>query len=522
MDRSYCGAKPETVRKFPSLINYIREKNSDLYDFLIETATLSYLEREGGKLGLTFLMPSKEYLVRAKKAFADWDYELSLGMIKALIVRGYLPDGAAWEERKADIPNALGRRVPVEDAKGSKVKLVGGAILTLNKEYVPIRSHTAIWDMAGEYDFESAPESEAIRYRPNKGEKRGAAEKDVFKCRMAFYQECIESYIKHLKGNGPNPFVTAMGSAIEFFHECSEELRSAYGGRVDAANVFGCIKSYSPEAFFLALVEPGRKVDHPVLPDSLFCKWMARAKYVDHPISVILKSLNIPCSGDGKICTREGLVEVEKARKRFSRALLSELNAVSSSAIFDKIYAGFAERNTIDSLAGVEPSAAHTYLYGDEPFRKAYWDQTLYECSLILPMHEKKIAESRGSESMVNQELQDVRYFLENQMGVRAQVSYKKGTYLLDDQHWKGAVPTVNNFYQGPKGMVLTGCVLYEAMPTEIIENRGEYNEADLDNPAKRVPVNLERRSLTRLMQMTDYPMAKLSASESEHARLLA
>ncbi len=523
MDLSvYSGAKPEKERRFPSLISYIREKNDAFYNLLITTGTLSYLENNGGWRGMTLLMPSKAHIDSTLSLFENWDYEEAMPRIKALFVRAYLPNAAAWEEQKADIPNALGKKVVVEaiaTGKAPQVTLKGGAVLTLNKEYVPISSKTAIWDMDGEYDFQSAPESEAIKYRPKKGGAMQSGEPDVFNCRKMLYQQCIELYLNHLKDSKQqNPFIIMMGSAIEFFTEHISELRSAYGGHVDPMQVLGCIKSYSPEAFFLTLVEPGRRnVTNPVLPDSLFCRWLSRAWYVNRPVKVIMDEMTAQCKGDGAICTNLG--EVAQARKKFAKELLRSMTSNTSSADLKQHVVKFAKENKIGQLANVEPSSAHEYLYGNQPFRKAYWDQTLYECSYMLPIHEEEARSSRSAEA--NEALAHVRYFLEGQMGTRACCSYEKGTSILNDDRWKGYIPQVNNFYTGPIGEIRTGCFLYEALTPTMVQNNGEFDKSGLENPLERSPVNLENRCMKRLQSVGDYPIKKLSPSEAEHVRLV-
>lgn len=166
-------------KKFCRLTKYLEAIDKDLHQTLDDLCLFSLFSLRG-KRGVTFLYPTdKAY----RKKIIDLAYsntpEKAIDMIKALVLMDYLPKPVDFKNKKDDIPNSLRKKVEVEDADNTSVKLKGGFKLTLASDFIPMRSDDAVcvYKLTGKGELPVSGVPSNMKYsQGTSGGYRGGAE----------------------------------------------------------------------------------------------------------------------------------------------------------------------------------------------------------------------------------------------------------------------------------------------------------------------------------------------------------
>jgi hypothetical protein len=157
-------------KKFCRLTKYLEVIDKDLHQTLDDLCLFS-LFRTRGTRGVTFLYPTdKSY----RKKIIDLAYsntpEKAIDMVKALVIMDYLPKPIDFKNKKDDIPNSLRKKLEVDDADSSSVKLKGGLKLSLATDFVPMRSEeqVCVYNLSGKGELSTSGPPTTMKYNQSK------------------------------------------------------------------------------------------------------------------------------------------------------------------------------------------------------------------------------------------------------------------------------------------------------------------------------------------------------------------
>lgn len=136
------------VKQHCSILNYLKNVNSDLYD-LIQNLCLgrSFSPRRGTR-GVTFLNPSKKLTSDLLK-LAEKDALKAVETIKSLIIVDYLPSCDDLMSVKDDVPTALDKKLVPDKKVGNKVVFKNGSEVSVDSKFVPRedRMNMVVYDL---------------------------------------------------------------------------------------------------------------------------------------------------------------------------------------------------------------------------------------------------------------------------------------------------------------------------------------------------------------------------------------
>lgn len=166
MSKSYkgSGVGVKKMKKFPLILKYLEAFHKDIFDLFDDLGMEgSLIPKKFG--GITFLLPSKNYVSKIRKIIESDNPEEATDMLLSLIIPDYLDSGAAWAEKQDDIPNLLGKKIIVKGISGNKVSVDDGE-LVLDPDFRGFersgnrkRGNLAVWELKGEIEYQKAPAS---------------------------------------------------------------------------------------------------------------------------------------------------------------------------------------------------------------------------------------------------------------------------------------------------------------------------------------------------------------------------
>jgi hypothetical protein len=128
------------LKKFCRITKYIEKTDPKLYEILDDLCMLGAFRPRRGHSGTTFLWPSKDTVSDLDKMRYTDDIDKGCDIVLAHIVHDYLPNAAAWNSKKSDIPNGSSKKVDVKAVAGSKVTLADGAELEHDDRFRTFRT----------------------------------------------------------------------------------------------------------------------------------------------------------------------------------------------------------------------------------------------------------------------------------------------------------------------------------------------------------------------------------------------
>lgn len=134
----------KSVQKHCSILNYIRNEDSELYDLVQDLCIGRIFVPRRGTSGLTFLRPDKSLLAQIKKMASGDDPEEAVAVLQSMILLDYLPKLDDFEDKKSDIPTFLRKKLPVATVDGKKVTLKNGAEIVPDKNFEARKDRSTI------------------------------------------------------------------------------------------------------------------------------------------------------------------------------------------------------------------------------------------------------------------------------------------------------------------------------------------------------------------------------------------
>lgn len=508
------GAVSKKMKKYPRIPEYLEAHHKNIYDIVDSLAMFgAFTPRRG--TGRTFLLPDSSYVKKIEKQLESDEPEKAADMISSLIIADFLPTLKDWAAKKDDIPNMLGQKVQVEKVNGNTVHLVGGGKLTLDKKFVPferlgksIRNNIVVWSLKGEVPYGSdvpAAEYKYTRLSKKSNGKKGGVEtagaklalKQLLRLRLKVWiLQCGQNADKD---KADNPCIQALASLVEYARDktivhngevihLDDVLRVIIGGCPDTGSLMNVLECLS---------------------DDVVAEWAGsdgqKALVVNQPVSVLLdwlKNLPVDRAGDAMIYGgKQALDDIENAKTMLRDSMtMSRLKAPEQILAAEK---SFAQTNSIGSIQKVNPPAAHKYVFGNNPERKALFDERRFVCQTKL--------RSLLMDPLVNE--CDIDRVLELLGG------YKSVRYL-SSQYWNQRKCNEGPlFHSTVVAFLESGYFLATARSKQVI-GADEPAERASDNPYHMRSVN--PTDTNELVELQSNPNQSVVLTSSEIARVIA
>jgi hypothetical protein len=217
-------------KKFCRLTKYLEVIDKDLHQTLDDLCLFS-LFRTRGTRGVTFLYPSDKVY---RKKIIDLAYsntpEKAIDMIKALVIMDYLPNPLDFKNKKDDIPNSLRKKLEVDDADSTTVKLKGGLKLVLATDFKPMRSdeQVCVYKLSGKGELSTSGSTSIMKYNQGKkGGYYGGEQSDTKKSINDFVEN---QYTRDNHGKLVYKFIMGAVYAHIMSKEVPDELVKVYKG----------------------------------------------------------------------------------------------------------------------------------------------------------------------------------------------------------------------------------------------------------------------------------------------------
>ena len=123
------------VKKHCSILNYIRRADEDLYELVQDLCIGRMLVPRKGTPGLTFLRPDKALMSKIRTMAIGDDPEEAVAVLQSLVLLDHLPTPGDFDDKRADIPTFLRKKLPVASVDGKKINLDNGAEIVLDKDF---------------------------------------------------------------------------------------------------------------------------------------------------------------------------------------------------------------------------------------------------------------------------------------------------------------------------------------------------------------------------------------------------
>lgn len=204
-----------SLKKFCNISKFLKQNDKSLYQVLDDLCLLGLFRVRGN--GVTFLYPS-DAAYRKKivtKAYSD-SPEDAVDMVKALIIKDFLPTPAAFKTKQDDIPNMLHQKIEIDAGKSTEkdVVLKNGNKLTLDSSYKTLRQGdpVAIYKMGGKTEISTNAPKSMGKYMQKTGgnPKSSSVFHDAPERKIA---ECVESL--YMAGN-KNVYKAVMAAMYEY------------------------------------------------------------------------------------------------------------------------------------------------------------------------------------------------------------------------------------------------------------------------------------------------------------------
>lgn len=236
------------LRQYPNLIKYFETRHTRLYEVIEALGLYGLLvPRKNG--GITFLIPTGEYLDKIYEAAYSETPDEAINMIKSLIIVDFISTPEDWDKKRSDIPNLLSQRLEVLEINKDLIKLKGSSgsvILQTDSVFKPIasRNNMAVWIIKSGKIPLSGPKASFKFVRTKKGkDEANANQSNIPEDRRI---ELVEKLENKFDNGNQNAFLEFMVTLMRVIKDEDPKLYDKVRPMLDA----------SPIVSFYLLVEP--------------------------------------------------------------------------------------------------------------------------------------------------------------------------------------------------------------------------------------------------------------------------
>lgn len=238
------------LRQYPNLIKYFETKHARLYEVIEALGLYGLLvPRKNG--GITFLVPSGEYLDKIHDMAYSETPDDAISMIKSLIIVDFLSTPEEWDKKRSDIPNLLGQRLEVLEVNKEMIKLKGlngQVILQPDSSFKPMasRNNMSVWNIKSGRISLSGPKASLKFVKTKKGNKQDDVNENQSNGPEDRRIELVEKLENKYDQGNSNAFLEFMATLMRVIRDEDPKLYEKVRPMLDA----------SPIVSFYLLVEP--------------------------------------------------------------------------------------------------------------------------------------------------------------------------------------------------------------------------------------------------------------------------
>lgn len=363
------------LKKFPRILDYLEAKHKDIAEIINDLGVANSLVPRRGTDGITFLLPSKEYIKEIHTLAESDNPEKAIDIIFSLIIPVLLDETQDWKNSK-DIGNILGKKVVVKEVDARSVKLENGAVLVNDSDFKPMntRKNMAVWKLTGKVDL-NAPDFSGAFKRPEK-KKIGSFEAQNDKVIREFiaYCELMERQAVSASKSGKIKSVklNVVCNAANYCRVNSGNLIAAQTLKILEHCISPCYGGVEAAFYILFCFRDGCNLNNAAVVPGLFdTDFLASLIGASATSSALLADVNLPFQTFCALAPRKNNPQLEESISK----ILQGMRISSSKQIIDlyNVYAGQLSSELVGKLDG------NTKLYIDE-FRHnccMMWDNNL-------------------------------------------------------------------------------------------------------------------------------------------------
>lgn len=265
------------VKKHCSILNYIRQKDSDLHELLQDLCIGRMLVPRKNTSGLTFLRPDKALLAKITDMAVGDDPEQAVEALQSLVLLDHLPTPGDFADKKDDIPTFLRKKLPVASVSDGKIKLTNGAVIVLDKkfEHRASRNNMSVYVISGELvptDTEAASFDNATPSN-NRKVKGGA---DYMGGKQALFDRVLKNHCDEKINT--NPAMEVLVSLCDFLKR---------NGHDELLKLVHSQLSWDTLASLAIVLQPYRNTVTPYIPVTVYTAWAAESNNKDPLLTAV-------------------------------------------------------------------------------------------------------------------------------------------------------------------------------------------------------------------------------------------
>jgi hypothetical protein len=351
------GGANKKMKKFPRILDYLEVHHPKISELIDDLAMHGNLTPRRGS-AITFLIPDAKYLAEIKKVSESENPEDATDMISSLILLGLYTKPEDFKKAADDVPNLLGKKLTGVVVHGNEVKINNGT-LTLDTKFRPFsrqgkapRGNMAIWNLKGEVEYKTAPESTKKHDRRSKDEKEGGSvggdsESDLRGLFASIVQAKVEAIRSDRKSDDGKVFCPLVNAITKLLRR----FLNTDGGYYEEARRAKCILTMCP-AIDVVLLFANPLVFAPDRVVAAYGDEEVDRDYNSDFYSRFYNDFTHPAFKDmsGKLMSKAGLADANAARDKLREQFVHPL----TSKIGEQILAEYKKIDSTNSFGSTK------------------------------------------------------------------------------------------------------------------------------------------------------------------------
>jgi hypothetical protein len=183
------------VKKHCSILNYVRNKDAELYDLIQDLCIGRFFVPKGKDSGITFLFPDKALVNELKTLAEGNDPEAAVEAIRSMILLMKVKNLSTFANNK-NIPTHTKNVLKVKSGNESKVMLENGAEITHDKDFGnrKDRENIAVYSLSKQLVQDSGEPADLSKVKSEV--KEGGVDLSNARSRQALFEELLKAQCK--------------------------------------------------------------------------------------------------------------------------------------------------------------------------------------------------------------------------------------------------------------------------------------------------------------------------------------
>ena len=366
------------LQKYGRIIKYIEDYHPELHDVIDSLGMYnSFTPRKG--CGVTFLIPSGNYLQKLIDTTYGETPEEAVQILKSLILLVTLKDTTDWDKMRDDVPNLLGHKLNIRSVDARIVKLKSGATLRADPNFQPMssRPNMAIWNInGGEMDLEGQ-ESE-FKYVKSMRKQKTTKSKDVDvdDDRYVYALSVEKAYQR---------------DSTVYLREMASLMLHLKNHRRDLYEIAQAMLDASARVSFYLIIEPYNCTGNNLIPRTVLDKWGLKSHNFPNAALFWRKVFNNLDSrqSDALIYSKKGRSQLRTAIDRAREKIVMAASPTSKTKKANSLYKELEAKNTIMGTGPVFSPHVHQ-IYKSRNGFKEWQDNARFLIRKYFDSYERK------------------------------------------------------------------------------------------------------------------------------------